>query len=64
MLSDDEIESIAQEHVRKNYPADCEILYRERRLEPDGIYFVANRRDPHDFYVGSGGFFVARGLDP
>ena len=60
MLSDDEIEAIAQEHVRKNYPADCEILNRERRLEPDGIYFGANRRDPHDFYVGGGGFFVAR----
>jgi len=59
MLSDDEIEAIAQEHVRKNWPADCEILQRERRLEPDGIYFVANRRAP-DFYVGSGGFFVAR----
>ena len=40
MLSDDENETIAQKHVRKNYP-DCEILHRERRLEPDGIYFVA-----------------------
>jgi hypothetical protein len=62
MLSDDEIEIIAQERVRKNYPADCEILHRERRLEPDGIYFVAsvaNQRDLH-FYVGPGGFFVAR----
>ncbi len=46
MLSDDEIEAITQEHVRKNYPADCEILRRERRLEPDGIYFVANVAKP------------------
>ena len=59
MLSDDEIEVIAQEHVRKNWPPDCEIIHRERRLEPDGIYFVANRRDG-PFYRGSGGFFVAR----
>jgi len=62
MLSDDEIEAIAQEHVRKNFPAGCEILHRERRSEPDGIYFaadVANQRDLH-FYIGSGGFFVAR----
>src|SRR5262245_21956897 len=59
MLSDDAIETIAIEHVRKNYPADCEILRREKQLEPDGIYFVANRPN-ENIYIGSGGFFVAR----
>jgi hypothetical protein len=61
MLSDDEIDAIAQKHVRKNHP-DCEILHRERWLEPDGIYFVVNRLDEHGdlYYFESAGFFVAR----
>ena len=42
VLTDDEIESLAQEHVKKTYPPDCEIVHTERWLDPDGIYFVAN----------------------
>jgi hypothetical protein len=59
VLTDDAIDAIAQEHVRNTYPPDCEILHREVRSDPDGIYFVANRRGD-DPYVGSGGFFVTR----
>jgi hypothetical protein len=32
MLSDDEIEAIAQERLRKNYPADCEIIFRSKKF--------------------------------
>ena len=65
MFTDEEIESLAEDHVRKTYPADCEILSREKKSDPDGIYFVANRRevDPDDWqkmYCGDGGFFVHR----
>ncbi|HZF08033.1 MAG TPA: hypothetical protein VFE33_04505 [Thermoanaerobaculia bacterium] len=59
MLTDEEIERIAEAHVRDTYSADCEILYREKRSAPDGVYFVANRRT--DPYIGTGGFFVVRG---
>lgn len=62
VLNDEEIEAVARDHVSKTYPADCEILYREKRLKPGGTYFVANRRtdDPLEVYVGCGGFFVNR----
>ncbi len=62
MLTDEEIESIARAHVRKAYRPDCEILHREKRSAPDGVYFVANRRtdDPSEIYLGIGGFFVSR----
>jgi hypothetical protein len=59
MLTDDEIDAIAQEHMRNTCAPDCEILHREVRSDPDGIYFMANRRG-RDRYVGSGGFFVTR----
>jgi hypothetical protein len=59
VLSDDEIDGIAQEHVRNTYPPDCAILHREVRSDPDGIYFVANRRGG-DPYLGPGGFFITR----
>lgn len=62
MLSDREIEAIAQNHVRTTYPENCEILYREGRTNPDGIYFGANVRteDWSQKLVGDGGFFVTR----
>ena len=62
MLSDNQIEALAQQHLEKAYPVDCEILSRERRSNPDGIYFVANRRseNPLNLYIGDGGFFVSR----
>jgi hypothetical protein len=64
MLTDQEIELVAQAHVSKIYPHDdkVKIVYREKRSNPDGIYFCANRctDDPLDVYVGSGGFFVTR----
>ena len=58
MLTDDEIEALAGEHVKRTYPADCEILRTEKRSSPDGVYFVANRNT--DGYIGPGGFFVDR----
>jgi hypothetical protein len=62
MLTDEEIEVVAQDHLKKAYPADCEILHRQKRQEPDGIYFVATRPtdDFLESYIGDGGFFVAR----
>lgn len=62
MLTDDEINALAQEHVRTTYPPDCEIIHAEKRSNPDGIYFSANVRtgDPLRGYVGFGGFFVNR----
>jgi hypothetical protein len=59
MLTDDEIDAIAKEHMRNTCAPDSEILHREVRSYPDGIYFIANRRGP-DRYIGSGGFFVTR----
>jgi len=62
MLSDTEIEALAKQHLKETYPVDCEILSGRRLSNPDGIYFVANRRseNPHDLYIGDGGFFVSR----
>lgn len=62
MLTNREIDDIAQSHIEAKYPQDCEILRREKHAAPDGIYFVANRRtdNPKDTYVGSGGFFILR----
>lgn len=62
MLTDNEIEHIAETHVLKTYPSDCEILRREKRSQPEGVYFEANHpaHDPLEQYVGSGGFFVSR----
>jgi hypothetical protein len=62
MLTDEEIENIAQAHLRKSYPQDCEILSRVKRSEPDGVYFVANRQADSllNMYIGDGGFFVTR----
>ena len=49
MLSDTEIEALAKQHLKETYPVDCEILSGRRLSNPDGIYFVANRRseNPH-----------------
>src|SRR5262249_38468097 len=55
MLSDEEIEAVAQDYVRRAYAADREIFHRENRSEPDGIFFVAKGSLP-----GDGGFFVTR----
>jgi hypothetical protein len=62
MLTDHEIETLAQDFVATGFPKDCEILYSEPRTDPDGIYFIANRRtdNPKGLYIGSGGFFVLR----
>jgi hypothetical protein len=62
VLSDSEIEEIAQNHVRATYPENCEILSRQRRAKPDGIYFGANvgTKDISQMLVGDGGFFVNR----
>jgi hypothetical protein len=60
MLSDEEIEAVAQEYVRRAYPANCSILHRENWLEPTGIYFMANYQEPLDQILGDAGFFVSR----
>lgn len=62
MLTDAEIDRIAQAFVADSYPPGCEVLHREPFLIPDGIYFQANRPgdDVHELYLGYGGFFVAR----
>jgi hypothetical protein len=59
VLTDDEIDAIAQEHVRSTYPPESAILHREARSNPDGVYFVANHRSGEP-YFGPGGFFVTR----
>jgi len=56
MLTDAEIDVVAQNHVGQ--ASDVEVLYCEKRSNPDGIYFIANRLV--DRYIGSGGFFVDR----
>jgi hypothetical protein len=62
MLTDHEIVAIAQAHVAKTYPPECEILWREAMSEPDGVLFVANRptADPLEWIIGVGPFFVSR----
>jgi hypothetical protein len=61
MFTDEEIESVAQDYLKKTYPADFEILHREKRQEPDGIYFLATERiDDHLRTTADGGFFVTR----
>ena len=61
MLTDDEIDAIAQEHVRTSCPPEYVILHRKVHSDPDGIYFHANRRGGlFEQDLGPGGFFVLR----
>ncbi len=58
MLTDEAIDAIAQEHVRRWNPPGWKILRRDVRSNPDGIYFFASCDGGH--YGGPGGFFVTR----
>jgi hypothetical protein len=60
MLTDEQIETLAEQHLRKTYPQDCEIVFRQQYRHPAGVYFVANRRCERERYLGFGGFFVNR----
>jgi hypothetical protein len=59
MLTDDEIEALAREHVKAEYLQGCEILEAVKMSIPDGIYFVANVRtdDWTRTHIGDGGVF-------
>jgi hypothetical protein len=66
MLSDSEIDALAEQHIKNTYPRDTIILSREVYAHPDGVYFTVGRRynarhpllERHAQYIG--GFFVSR----
>jgi hypothetical protein len=60
MLTDEEIENIAQAHLRDTYPRNWKIVHREKCSDPDGIYFRARDRRTGQGYEGDGGYFVVR----
>lgn len=58
MLTDEELDAVAEEFVRTAYPSGWTIRSRETRSDPEGIFFVAS--PDGGSYGGPGGFFVTR----